>query len=130
MAGNLQRVRRGDAITADWANAVVEAVESLRRLSVAAPLQLSHDSAGRRLSLAPGLRIEVFELLEDIAAGSSAAAKILWFDDTDWSDAATHDIVVHDAIGSFNGQTGDRGIAFYHRQAKLAGQWVILQLEC
>lgn len=130
MTGNLQRVRRGDTITADWANAVVAAVESLQRLSVAAPLQLSHDCAGRRLSLAPGLRIEVFELLEDIAAGSSAAAKILWFDDTVWAGAGTHDIVVYDAIGTFNGVTGDRGIAFFHKQAKPAGQWVILQLEC
>ena len=130
MAAQLQRVRRGDAITADWANSVVEAVESLRRMSVAAPLQLSQDSSGRRLSLAPGLRIEVFELLEDIAAGSSAEAKILWYDDPDWSDAATHDIVVYDAIGTFNGVLGDRGIAFFHQQAKPTGQWVILQLEC
>lgn len=130
MAGNLQRVRRGDAITADWANAVVAAVESLQRLSVAAPLQLSRDTTGTRLSMAAGLRIELFELLEDLAAGSSAAAKILWFDGTDWVDAATHDIVVYDAIGTFNGVTGDRGAAFFHRQAKLAGQWVILQLEC
>lgn len=130
MAGILQRVRRGDAITADWANAVVEAVENLRRLSVAAPLQLSHDSAGRRLSLSPGLRIELFELLEDLAAGSSASARILWFDGTTWNAAASHDIVVYDAVGSFNGVTGDRGIVFFHQQAKPAGQWVILQLEC
>ncbi|MCA9100058.1 MAG: hypothetical protein R3C10_03630 [Pirellulales bacterium] len=130
MAGPLQRVRRGDAITAEWANALVDAVESLQRLSVAAPLQLSQDGAGRRLSLAPGLRIEIFELIDDIAAGSSADAKILWFDGTAWSDAATHNIIVHDAIGTFDGVAGERGIAFFHRQAKPAGQWVILQLEC
>jgi len=96
-------------------------------LSVAPPLELSRDAAGYRIRLATLEKIELFELTEDLSAGSSAAADVLAFDAAAWNPAATASILVTDPIGSFEGLIGDRGIAMLHRQS---GLWLVLQLQC
>jgi len=122
-----RRVEPGEPITAEWANSIAEAVSALEHLSVSPPLELSRDSAGFRLGLAQLTRIELFELTEDLIAGSSAEAEILAHDGMDWLPANTHPIVVVDALGTFDGMAGDRGITWFHSQS---GQWIIMQLEC
>ena len=127
MPRSLKRVSPGEPITAAWANAITDEVSAIGRFSAAPPLELSRDAAGYRIKLATLLKIEVFELSEDLASGSSAEANILAFDGTSWNPAATATIVVVDALGSFEGTLGDRGIAFLHRQSSL---WIVLQLQC
>lgn len=127
MTRDLRRVRPDEEVTADWANAVVDAVRALGRWSASFPLELSTGPSGYRLRLATQIKIEVFELTEDLASGSTASAAILWYDGTVWAQADTHAITVVDSLGTFEGMTGDRGIALFHDQS---GLWLILQLQC
>lgn len=114
-------------MTADWANTLVDAVRALSRWSASFPLELSTGPSGYRLRLAREIKIEIFELAEDLTSGSTASANILWYDGSLWSQADTHAITVADPLGTYEGTTGDRGIALFHNQS---GLWSILQLQC
>lgn len=127
MVRELRRVRSGEEITSDWANALVDAVTALGQITAAYPLEVSRDAAGLRLSLAAGLKIELVELTSDLNSGGEATAKILVRDGDDWVDAATSEIDVEDPLGTFEGATGDRALVLFHRQS---GKWLVLQLEC
>jgi hypothetical protein len=75
----LDRVKRGDPITHEWANALVDAINALQ-ITVSPPLQITKSARGGLvLSIAYGFDLTcVCELLEDLAAGGDAEAKILW----------------------------------------------------
>ena len=127
MTIELRHVRPDEPVTAQWANALVEAVRALSRWSAAFPLELSTGPSGYRLHLVQQIKIEVFELSEDLSSGSTAAADIVWYDGALWTQASTDAITVADPLGTFEGASGDRGIALFHSQS---GLWLILQLQC
>lgn len=127
----IKRVAKGDLIRAEHIDALWDAIESLN-FTVAAPLTITGSKAGPRvISLGYGYDLAcVFELLVDLNRGSNARSKILWDENQagTWAiDADTAEIYVYDAIGTFQGVTGDRGIAKYDRQS---GLWVVENLFC
>lgn len=127
----IPNVRKGEPITADLVNSIIDRLNA-QDLGVASPLAITETAGGRRvISLGYGYDLWcVFELLVDLNRGSNARSKILWDANQagTWSiDADTAEIYVYDAIGTFQGVTGDRGIAKYDRQS---GLWVVENLFC
>jgi hypothetical protein len=121
------KIRSKSELTVQWANALVEAIDSLRHMTAAYPLQVSHDSAGVRLSLASRLSWEVAELTEDLASGSSAQGRLLRYDGSQWVDAGNEPIAMVDPLGTFEGRIGDRAIVAFHPQSN---QWLVVNLQC
>jgi hypothetical protein len=126
----LERVKRGDPISHEWANALVDAINALQ-ITVSPPLQITKSARGGLvLSIAYGFDLTcVCELLEDLAAGGDAEAKILWDKDQagTWAtDADTETIQVY-APTDMEGVTGDRVLAKFDRQS---GLWLAWQKDC
>lgn len=124
---SLPRVQPGETITAAHFNALADAVQRLSHVTAAFPLELRRHAGGVHLSLAMLDKDAVCELTGDLHVGSSAPAEILAFDGAGWVDAETSTIVVHDALGTFEFQTGDRILARFHRQS---GKWIVWNGEC
>ncbi len=124
---DLKRVRPDEPVTAAWANALIDALVPLTRWTASFPLEIRSGPSGYGLHLARETKIEVFELAEDLVSGSTASANILWHNGDDWTTADTRSITVADPLGTFEGVTGDRGIAMFHNQS---GLWIVLQLQC
>ena len=127
MFSPLQRVRPGALISADRFNALVDAINRLSRITAAFPLEVHHTPVGVHLALAYGEREAHVELTSDLASGGFATAKILAHDGLLWNEAATPEITVHDAVGTFEGTIQDRGLVRFHRQS---GLWIVWQLRC
>jgi hypothetical protein len=123
----LKRVQAGEEVSAEWANALIDALTPLWSITAAAPLEVSQDAAGVRLSLGVERGLEVFELSETLAQGDSARAKVLKLQADDWVVASEKELTVHDALEVFHGDTGKRGMAMWHVGS---GKWVITQMEC
>ena len=124
-------VRKGEPITADLVNQIIDRLNA-QNLRVASPLEISQTAGGDRvISIGYGFDLWcVFELTADLNRGGNAAAKILWDQNQagTWAlDADTSAIAVYDAVGTFQGVTGDRGLAAYDRQS---GLWVVWNLFC
>lgn len=96
-------------------------------LSAAPPLHLRRTPAGTLLAAAPQDLQALVVLTGDLALGGQAPARILAYDGQAWRDADTREIVVHDAIGTFQGRAGDRALVKFHRQS---GLWLVWQLRC
>lgn len=127
----IKRVAKGDLIRAEHIDALWDAIESLN-FTVAAPLTITGSKAGPRVvSLGYGYDLWcVFELTADLNRGGNATAQILWDQNQagTWSiNGDTAAITVYDAVGTFQGVTGDRGLAAYDRQS---GLWVVWNLFC
>jgi hypothetical protein len=123
MPAKLKRVRPGMPVTAASYNALVDAVNALAGVSGALPIEVRHHPGGTVISLAYQEKEAVCELLAAMSAGGSAAAKLLAHDGVSWVDADTAEITVHDAIGSFEFNPGDRVLARFNRQAGLWNDW-------
>lgn len=110
---HLKRVAKGERVTADWANSIVDVVSQVR-------------DAVARVERALYERVEALvELTSDLSMGGSANAKVLWRDGdpNTWKDGATHEITIYDAVGKLEAVAGDRFIARYMKQP---GIWVAL----
>lgn len=125
----LDRIRPGEPISAEWANAVLAELERLRRWAVGAPLRMSAGEAGASLALPRESEPQMIELLGALAAGGSATAKRLRWSESmaAFVDLDAANITVFDALGTFVGGVGDRGYAFFNRGS---GRWELLQLAC
>ncbi len=127
MPAKLKRVRPGSPITAAAYNALVDAVNELASIGGAYPIEVRRHPGGVVVSLAYQDKEAVCELSAALSAGGSAAAKILAYDGADWVDADTAEIAVHDVIGSFEFDAGDRVLTRFNRQA---GLWIIWNGAC
>lgn len=110
-------VSPGEPVTADWANSLVAMINSLSS-EVIRLRSLLDAHLYQRLDA-------LVELTSDLSMGGQANAKVLCRD-TDpntWTDAATREITVYDAIGNLEATAGSRFIARYLRQQ---GIWIVL----
>lgn len=125
----LERIRPGQPISAEWANALLAELERLRRWSVGPPLRMVAGQSGVGLAASREAEPQLIELLGALAAGGSAPAKrLLWSESSAaMVDLDAANITVFDALGTFVGGAGDRGYAFFNRAA---GRWELLQLAC
>lgn len=126
----LRHVRPGEPISAAMFNALVDAVQRLEMLSVAAPLEIKTYSNGQRvISLNALDLICVCELTETLSEGGSADADVLWDDGHagTWAVAADTSSITVYAPTNMSGSSGDRVIAKFDRQS---GLWLALQKDC
>jgi len=123
----LRHVQSGDELTSEWANGLIDALMPLLSITAAAPLEVSQDAAGVRLTLGVERCFEAFELAETLAQGDSARAKVLRLDGSEWVVADEKELTVHDALSVFHGDTGKRGMTMWHAGS---GKWLIMQMEC
>lgn len=114
---HLQRVTKGQPVSADWANAIVDTL-----------VQLSDALARLERSLYERTDALV-ELTSDLPMGGEATAKVLYRDDepNTWKDAATREITVYDAIGGMQAESGDKALVKYNKQAAI---WIVWQVVC
>lgn len=127
MPGRLRRVEPGEPVSAATFNALVDAVNQALRITAAFPLEVRRHPGGVHVSLSVMEREAVVQLTSTITSGGSGTARIQHFDGDDWIDADTDAITIHDAIGTFEGNPGDRALVRFHRQS---GQWIVWQLQC
>jgi hypothetical protein len=97
------------------------------QMTAAFPLEVRRRPSGWHFALAYEEQTALVELTGNLARGSSAYAKVLWRFDGDWQEAETAEITIHDALGTFEGDLGDRALVRFDRQA---GQWIVWQLQC
>lgn len=128
-------------VTADEYNRLAAHVEQLQRqlralqddravepqVTAAPPLEVRRRPDGWHLSLASREPSALVELTASLSIGSSAAAKVLWYQGGQWTEAETAEIVVHDAIGTFEGNAGDKALVRFDAQS---GLWIIWQMQC
>jgi hypothetical protein len=127
MTSRLRRVEPGEPITAATFNALVDALNQALRITAAFPVEARRHPGGTHISLAFTEREALVELTSSLSSGGSATARILHFDGDDWIDADSDTIEVHDAIGSLEGNPGDKALVRFHRQS---GRWLVWQLQC
>lgn len=127
MSSPLRRVEPGQPITAAAFNALVDAINQVRSISGAYPIEVRRHPGGIHVSLAVQEKDAVVQLTSPLSSGGSASAKILHFDGTDWVAAETDPIRVYDVIGSMEGSINDHALCRFHRQS---GRWIVWQLEC
>jgi hypothetical protein len=97
------------------------------KITAAFPLEIRKHAGGLHISLAYTDREAVVELTSTLSSGGSARAKVLWFQNGSWSQGATDEITVYDAIGTMEGSVGDKALVKFHRQS---GRWIVWQLQC
>lgn len=97
------------------------------QLTAAPPLEVRRRPGGWHLSMTQPQHTALVELTADLSIGSSATAKVLWYQGSAWTDADTAEIVVHDALGTFEGNSGSKALVAFDRQS---GQWIVWQLQC
>ena len=132
----------GQDITVDDYNRLAAALNHLERqlaalaradddpqpqLTAAPPLEVRRQPGGWHLCLAAPQHTALVELTAELSLGSSATAKVLWHQGDDWTEADTAEVVVHDALGTFEGSPGHKALVSFDRQS---GQWLIWQLQC
>lgn len=96
-------------------------------ITAAFPVEVRRHPGGVHISLAHGESEALVELTSSLSSGGQAAARILWYDGSAWQPADTDEITIHDAVGSFEGDSGDRALVKFDRQS---GLWLVWQLEC
>ncbi len=97
------------------------------RLTAAFPLEARQRPGGWHVSLAYEEQAAVVELTGNLSLGSSGTARVLWWLGDAWQEAETAEITVHDALGTFEGNPGDKALVRFDRQS---GQWIVWQLQC
>lgn len=117
---NIQKVAPGEPITAEWANALVDAVLGLGRIVGVAPVQVQYSDVGVQISLASLPRFDLVELQDTIEPlDTDKQAKRLSFDpsETDpWIDAdQTLDHTADPQQGLY--LAGERHLTFFHAGA-------------
>lgn len=105
----------------------VAAAETPPQVTATPPLEVRRRPGGWHLSLASHEQAAVVELTANLSIGSSAAAKVLWLQAGQWTEAATAEVIVHDALGTFEGNAGDKALVRFDPQS---GQWIVWQLQC
>lgn len=103
------------------------AADAEPQLTAAPPLEVRRRPGGWHLSMTQPEHTAVVELTADLSIGSNATAKVLRYHDGAWTDADTAEIVVHDALGTFEGTSGSKALVAFDRQS---GQWIVWQLQC
>lgn len=103
------------------------AADAEPQLTAAPPLEVRRRPGGWHLSMTQPYHTALVELAADLSIGSSATAKVLWYQAGTWTDADTDEIVVHDALGTFEGSSGSKALVAFDRQS---GQWIVWQLQC
>ncbi len=68
---NLHKVSPGETITADWANALVDAVLGLGRIVGVPPVQVQHSELGTQISVAGLPRFDLVELKDTLEANDT-----------------------------------------------------------
>lgn len=117
------------------ARAIVEIQSQLNELlsaprpqmTAAFPLEVRRRPGGWHFALAYEEQAALVELTGEMARGSSAYAKVLWLFGGEWQEANTAEITIHDALGTLEGELGDRALVRFDRQS---GQWIVWQLQC
>ncbi len=116
----LRKVAAGEPISAEWANAIVDAIGRLARLTGVAPIRVSSDDAGTTVSLSNQPRLDLIELQDTLQSGDiDKESRRFAFDPsaTDhWIDA--DDLLQHTADpqqGLY--LAGERHLAFFHPAA-------------
>jgi len=131
----LKRLRPNDAVSPALYNALVDAIETLRaplrtsqggKLTASFPLEIHKHPGGAHISLAYTEREAFVELTSTLTSGGSASVKVLSYKGG-WSQADTDEVVVHDAVGTMEGDVGDKALVKFHRQS---GLWLVWQLQC
>lgn len=123
----LRRVEPDQPVSATSFNGLVDAVNQLRSIRGAFPIEVRRHPGGVQVSLAVQEKEAVVQLTSALSSGGSASAKILHFNGTDWVAAETDPIRVYDAIGSMEGRVNSHALCRFHRQS---GRWIVWQLEC
>lgn len=101
--------------------------DSLPQITATPPLEVRRRPGGWHLSLAAPQHTALVELTAELSIGSSATAKVLWYQGDDWTEADTTELVVHDALGTFEGSPGSKALVAFDCQS---GQWIVWQLQC
>ncbi len=117
---NLRRVDPGEPITADWANALVDAIAALGRIVGVPPVQVQTGPNGTQIGLPPLARFDLVELNDTIEPGDiDKQAERFAFDPTStdkWID--TNQALEHTADpqrGLY--LAGERHLTFFHPAA-------------
>jgi len=117
---NLRRVDPGEPITADWANALVDAIAALSRIVGVPPVQVQTGPGGTQIALPPLARFDLVELNDTIGPGDTdMQAERFAFDPASsdkWID--THQTLEHTADpqrGLY--LAGERHLTFFHPAA-------------
>ncbi len=97
------------------------------QLTAAFPLEVRRRPGGWHVALAYEEQTALVELTGSLSSGSSAFAKVLWRFEGEWQEAETAELTVHDVLGTFEGEVGDRALVRFDRQS---GQWLVWQLQC
>jgi hypothetical protein len=117
---NIRKVSPGEPITAEWANALVDAVLGLGRIVGVAPVQVQYSDFGIQISLPTLPRLDLVELQDTIEPGDTdKQVEQFSFDpaDTDkWIDAGqTLDHTADAQRGLY--LAGERHLTFFHPSA-------------
>ncbi len=117
---SLRKVSPGEPITAEWANALVDAVLGLGRIVGVAPVQVQSSDAGIQISLPTLPRFDLVELQDTIEPGDiDKQAQRFAFDPADtnkWIDAhVTLDHTADAQRGLY--LAGERHLTFFHSAA-------------
>ena len=135
----LPRLPAEHAVTADDFNRLAAACLELQQqllsavsaaepqITAAFPVEVRRRPGGWHLSLAYEEQAAVVELTSTLSLGGEAYARVLWHVEGDWTEAETAELTVHDALGTFEGNPGDRALVRFDRQS---GQWIVWQLQC
>jgi len=121
MFTDLKRLQTGERITPETFNALVDAVQLLRRTATSFPLEAHRSPAGLQISLATQPKWELLELDEDIEAfDKDKRAKRLGYkpdeEDDKWADVESDAKSVSDAqAGAY--LEGERRFCHFHPAA-------------
>jgi hypothetical protein len=91
------------------------------------PIEVRRHRGGVHISLAFTEKEALVELTTMLTSGGNAKAKVLWRQGGTWSQADTDEITVYDAVGTMEGNVGDKALVKFHRQS---GLWIVWQLQC
>jgi hypothetical protein len=116
----LTRVSPGEAITADWANALVDAVLALGRIAGVAPVQVQTSDAGTLVSISGLPRLDLVELKDTLEPrDTDKQAKRFSFDPAEsdpWIDSGqTLEHTAEPQHGLY--LAGERHLPFFHQAA-------------
>jgi hypothetical protein len=121
MFTDLKRLQAGERITTESFNALVDAVQTMRRTATSFPLEAHRSPAGLQISLAAQPKWELLELDEDVAAfDKDKRAKRLGYkpeeEDDKWIDVESDAKSVSDAQAALYLE-GERRFCHFHPAA-------------
>lgn len=122
------KVKRGDSITADLFNALIDRLVRLERLNVQPPLELFDTVTNPCLSLSDFFLARRFQLTENLDRGDQASANIVTSDSNgNFTVNDGTEFTVYDPLNIITGNIDDRGYAV---QLSDSGDlWEILRIQ-